>query len=252
MSEEIANIHLPATVDNSPMALLRMALDKGADPEKLKALMDLAERWDARQASIAFGEAITAFQHDCPPVIKANPVYGKDKNLGPQYFFASFDDLMAVAGPIMAKHKIAVTYDTTFANGIMTTTARVRVGSHTETTSVSLGLPVIPNANDSQRAGGALAYGQRYALKAALGIVVTGEDNDAQGQNAGIPEKEVVEINALLDRVYRKFIASGGKEENWEKGKGNLFAKYNAKDLNDFPPDRVPSLKHDLEQKLKG
>src|ERR1700680_2664548 len=75
----------------NPMTLLKSALDRGLDIEKLDKLMDLAERWEAGQAARAFGEAVKAFQLEMPAIVKGNPVRNKDGDL--MYRFANFDDI---------------------------------------------------------------------------------------------------------------------------------------------------------------
>src|SRR5437899_340628 len=98
----MSDLELPVRVQN-PLALLQAAIDKGMDPDKLGKLMDLAERWEKNQAANTFAEAIRTFQSEMPAVPKGNPVYGKNRDAGPQYHFADFADIMDVAQPILQK-----------------------------------------------------------------------------------------------------------------------------------------------------
>ena len=116
---------------------------------------------------------------------------------------------MEVAQPILNKCGITVTFSTVTNGNTMTTTCHVRVGTHVEDTAVTLALPAIPNANDAQRAGGALAYGQRYSMKAALNIRIKGEDNDAAKIAEKIDAEQVLQIEDLLRETggdYQKFL----------------------------------------------
>lgn len=253
MSNDLANVHLPPGPDNSPMALIRLAIDKGISPDQMTALYNLAERHAANQAAMEFGKAIQAFQEECPPIVKSQDVRKAGQNGQPGallYNFANLDDIMKVAGPIMARNKIAVTYDTSFASGLMSVTARVRVGSHVESTTVTLGLPGIPNANDSQKAGGALAYGQRYALKAALGIVVTGEDRDALEQFQGIDQEQTKELNELLEILRKKAEANKASPEKWEKWKADFWAIWGWKSMNDVHASKFADVKDRLQKAI--
>ena len=180
----------------NPLVLLQAAIERGLDPDKLGKLMDLAERWEANQAAKEFGEAITRFQSLMPVVTKGNPVFDRHGNL--IYMFADFDDIMEIAQPILSQCGITVTFTTAWASGLMTTTCKVRVGIHFESTPITLGLPAIPNANDAQKAGGALSYGQRYSFKAALNIRIKGEDNDAAGQFEALQPEQIERLNELL------------------------------------------------------
>lgn len=194
------------------LQMLQLAIEKGMNVADLKELVALARQARIDAAAEQFAKAIAGFQSEMEPVVKGNPV--RNKAGAVMYHFANFDDIMEVAQPIMSKYGISCTYDTEFKDAKMTTTCRVRVGTHVEATSVTLGIPSIPNANDAQNAGGALAYGQRYALKAALGIRVKGEDNDAAGLAERITDDEakaLYDMTAELpkfkdDRYFNGFI----------------------------------------------
>jgi hypothetical protein len=198
----------------SPLSLIQAAIERGMDPDKLGRLMDLQERWEKNRAAEAYAEAIRNFQSRMPIVDKLTPG-AKDRSGKLMYKFVAFDDIMEVAQPHLDACGITVTFDTKVAGTVMTTTCHVRVGIHVEDTSISLGLPQIPNANDAQRAGAALSYGQRYSMKAALNIRVKGEDNDAQTIAQKIDAEQVLQIEDLLNATggdYKKFLQWAGLE----------------------------------------
>jgi len=68
----------------TPMALIQMAVQANADPDKLGKLMDLQERWEAKQAADAFGQALADFQSECPPVHKGRSI-DLGRGAGPRY-----------------------------------------------------------------------------------------------------------------------------------------------------------------------
>lgn len=180
----------------TPMALIELAMKNGVDVEKLTGLFDLQERWEKQQAAIAFGHAIQAFQAACPPITKDREVRTNANEH--MYNFAGLDDIMEIIQPHLTKNGIVVTWDSDIVATAMKTTCHVRVGTHVEHTSVTLALPEIPKANSTQKAGGALAYGKRYSVVAALGIRIKGEDNDAQGQEEHI---DLEQWKALQDKI---------------------------------------------------
>src|SRR5438132_10863299 len=157
----------------NPHIMIAAAIERGLPVEQLERLMELAERWERNRAAEAWAEAVKKFQGLMPAVVKGNPV--NDRNGKLLYQFADFADIMDVAQPILDQCGIAVTFTTSQAERLMTTTCHVRVGIHVEDTAATLSLPEIPNANDAQKAGGALKYGQRYSFVAALNIRVKGE-----------------------------------------------------------------------------
>lgn len=213
----------PAT----PMSLIKLALGKGMAVENLGKLMDLQERHERNEAAKEFAVAIADFQAEMPAVLKGNPVNDKSGKL--MYTFASHEDIMEIAQPILSKHGIAVTFDTEITpDKLMKTTCHVRVGIHVEHTTMALALPQIPNANDAQKAGGALSYGQRYAMKAALNIRITGEDKrDGADIVENLNEQQIQQINNLLEKrrafetppdFYRRFLKWLGVPDGGDLG----------------------------------
>jgi hypothetical protein len=235
----------PLPSGNNPfIVLMQSAIDKGIDPGKM---LDLAERWEAKQAAKEFSAALHKFQSLMTPIEKTNEVRGKDirkaDNLtvpGPvHYLFASYEEIMEVAQPHLTACGITVTFTTKTEGQLMTTTCHVQVGSHTRDSSITLGLPTIPNANDAQRAGAALSYGKRYALIAALNIRVRGEDTDANGLDTGLPESKVVELNTLIEKLQIAGIVF------------DLWAAIGVPSMNELPESKFELAKWMLTQKLK-
>lgn len=181
-----------------PLAVIQMAIEKGTDVESMKALFDLKRQYDRDRAAEAFAEAVKRFQSKMPAVEKRQSVPGNDGKT--RYTFASHEDIMAIAQPILDACNIAVTFSVDFTDKHMKTTCHVRVGTHVESTTVPLGIPDIPKANDAQKAGAAISYGRRYAMIAALNIRVKGEDRDAQGIDEQLISLDQIEtINQLLE-----------------------------------------------------
>lgn len=179
----------------NPMALLQQAIDKGINPDDLGKLMDLAERFEKNRAAEAYGAAMAKFQAKCPRITKTRSV-----NAGPlKYQYASFDDVMAEAGPVLAECGIAVAFSTTANEYGIRVTVRLRVGIHSEDYTLDVPVPDM-RVNDTQRYGAALSYAKRYALCAALNIVVTDEDNDAACCVDPITEEQEVQLIELLDQ----------------------------------------------------
>jgi len=188
---DLAPVDPPAV---NPLALIQAAVERGIDAAQLERLMDLQERYEKNQAAKVFAAAVAAFQAECPRVYKRRTAdTGKMK-----YQFASMDDVMRAAGPVLAKHGIAVTFPNTepTADGLRVT-CRVRVGCHCEDTPLTIPVPQMV-VNDTQRVGAALSYAKRLSLCAALNIVVTDEDDDAASCVQNIDPTQVAEIKRLI------------------------------------------------------
>ena len=174
-------------VEINPLAMIDKAIASGMDPDRLGKLFDLAERWVKKQAAERYAHSIAAFQAECPAIHK-----GRQAD---RYAFANFDDIMRAAGPIMAKHGIAVQFTVSQLEAVLTITVRVRVGSHFEDYTFPSPVAQGVKLTAPQEYGMTLKYLQRYALCAALNIRTTDiVDNDG----AGLVTAE--DIARLLDR----------------------------------------------------
>lgn len=186
-----------------PYALLATALEKGVGPDVLEKFMDLQERHEQRIASKAFAAAITKFQSIVHSVFKRRTatVQGRDESKrGYSYSFASFDDIMLQIGPALAECGIAVTFNTSVVPdkvGFLEVICFVRHGIHVEKSSYTLPIPAM-TVNDTQRFGAAVSYGKRYAIIAALNLVVTDQDDDGAGLADVISESMAEDIRELL------------------------------------------------------
>jgi hypothetical protein len=76
-------------------------------------------------------------------------------------------------------------------------TCHVQHGTHVQSTSFVVPLPQL-STNNTQQFGAALSYGKRYALCAALNIVVSNEDDDGAALIERITEEQAVELRLLL------------------------------------------------------
>lgn len=191
----------------TPMDLIDKALSSGMKPDELKALMDLQREWKRDQAAEAYAAAMTKFQSMVHTVLKRRRAsIRKDGAEQYSYAFASFDDVMAEVGPALAQCGLAVTFSTSNVAekpNLLRVLCTVRCGIHEAVTEMLLPIPAM-TVNDTQKFGAAVSYGKRYAICAALNIVMTDRDDD-DGENLAdvISEDQVTEIRRLL---YEKAI----------------------------------------------
>lgn len=176
-----------------PLALLQQAIAQGITPEQLGKLVELQERYERNRAAEQFASAVTRFQAECPVVFKCRKAGAGNI----QFDYAAYDDVMRAAAPLLAKHCIAITYTTEQAESKIRCICRVRVGIHSEETTVTIPVPS-GKVNDAQLHGQAVTYAKRYALCAALNIVVSDEDTDAGSMLDTLTEEEVGALNGLL------------------------------------------------------
>lgn len=181
----------------NPLVLLQTAIEKGLDPDKLGKLMDLAERYEKNRAAEVFGRSLAEFQSRCPTVYKSRKA--------DRFAFASYDDVMRQAGPVLAECGIAVSFTTPHTEGRYEIVVRLRVGSYFEDFPFSAPMPDVGKIaaflklSEPQAFGFVLSYYKRYAICAAGNIVVTDEDNDAVNDAmANVTAAQAANINDLI------------------------------------------------------
>ena len=94
----------------TPATLLAMAVQQGADLEKLEKLMELQQRWEANEARKAFNTAFAAFKADAVAIIKRTEI--KDGPLKGKFHANLFDVVDAVT-PGLSKHGLAISWSLT-------------------------------------------------------------------------------------------------------------------------------------------
>lgn len=186
------------------MALLVGADLSTVDVEKIKSLMDLQERYQANEDRKAFFSALSAFQGEMPMVFKS-----KQESTG-KYTYASLDDIMRIARPLLQKHGLSTSFSQSETETILTVVCRVsHIGGHSEETPFSVPKDGPIKTRDgrnittgAQAQGNANSYARRYCLCNALDIVVTGEDNDCQpAPDYPITPDQSADIHELLAAI---------------------------------------------------
>ncbi len=178
---------LPAIVEPTPLLLIQQALDAKISPRDLKDLFDLQERHERNHAEKAYADAITAFQAECPPIRKTSENRGTNKK------YADYETIMRTIMPLLRRHRIVISWDTKEAGEQMHIICRVRVGTVEKLTTVAMPTTAASaKMNDQQAAGGAVTYGRRYAIVAALNLYDTDEDTDAQDRHDAHPLNQCV------------------------------------------------------------
>ena len=189
-------------------SLVELALRQGVGVDVLERIVALQERVTAGNARSAFLAALEAFQSECPPLKRSAKVdYVTKTGVQVRYNFAPLDEIASAIRPILSKHRLSYSWDSTIENGQVAVTCTLHhVEGHSRTATFrcppdSAGSPTM---NGAQKAGSALSYGQRYSLVQVLGL--TSASDDVDGQTEGdhsepvTPEQEAT-LNALIREV---------------------------------------------------
>jgi hypothetical protein len=197
------------TGTGGPMEAMIALAQQGVSTEVMERMLAMQERILARDARMAFVEALAAFQAAVGPVPKISK--GAIRNDGSKtttVMYAARDVIMDHIRKPLAAHGLSVRYEIANADENTKVTCIVsHILGHEERTTfetkTSNAAP--PRASGVQISGSAVEYGMRYSLVAGLGLVAQGVDDD--GETAGrapsepITEGQAADLRSLAEEV---------------------------------------------------
>ena len=190
----------PRQVAVTPMHMLEIAVQQGADLEKMKQLMDLQERWEATQARKAFVVAMTQFKADPPAIFKSKHV-----NIpgGAKFAHASLAQVVDAVCASLSKYGLSHRWDTKQENGTVSVTCVITHNmGHAERTTLAAAPDDSGKKNSIQQIASTVTYLERYTLMAATGLAARDMDNDGAGADVDpITAKQAADIEALATEV---------------------------------------------------
>lgn len=191
----------------TPAVLLQMAVQQGADLDKLERLMALQERWEATEARKAYDRAFSEFKAEAVRILKNRQV--NDGPLRGKAYAELFAVVNAVT-PALSLHGLSSSWKITRdePQWIEVTCTLKHVGGHSE--SVSMGGP--PDAGGAKNAimarASTVTYLERYTLKAITGLSEQDDDDDGghrpgQGSNQADETAEHPKLQAGRDAAMQ-------------------------------------------------
>lgn len=193
----------PTAVAVTPMAMLQLAVEKGASVEQLERLMALQERYEANEAKKEFVAAMTRFK-ESPVIIQKTATVDFSSAKGrTHYKHATLATVCDAIGPELSKVGISHRWETEQSEGgqIKVTCILTHSRGHSEKVWLQASRDDSGNKNHIQAVGSAVTYLQRYTLLAATGMAVADQrDDDANGGSG--PQ----ELNAEVRAEYEKRI----------------------------------------------
>lgn len=217
----------------NPMQMVQMAVEQGADIDKLEKLMALQERWEANEARKAYFAAMADFKKNAPPLVKnAHVSYGTTN-----YDHATLDEVAGKIAAAMSPLGLSFKWATDQGDGGTIKVACVisHVMGHSESTPLQASADQSGGKNNIQAIGSTVSYLQRYTLLAATGLAVSGQDNDAAAPPQYITDEQ---INTIIDMILHtksnepkllQFVKAQSIEsmtvEQFDKAMGALRAK---------------------------
>ena len=232
MEKQITNTkkQITKTEVNSPAEMIRVAVQGGADLEKLKGLLALQKDWEANEARKIFASAFASAQDKIASVVKTK--------LNPQTHskYADLGDIIESAKPVYTKEGFAVIFyegETTVPENIRICADVLHRAGHKETYHYDVpldgkGIQGNPNMTKIHGKSSSTSYGRRYLMCMIWNIPTSDDD----GNSAGKPIKYIEEkqLHELRDMLISKDLKESEfckvmKIENLETMSKELFKK---------------------------
>lgn len=194
-SVQVASPSVVAT----PSGMIQMALQSGADLEKLEKLLTLQEKWDANEAKKAYHVAMAAFKSIPLEIDKDKKVEYSTSKGQVGYFHASLANVVKKITSELGKHGLSASWNTQ-QNGKVTVTCKItHVSGHSEETTLTAEADLSGSKNSIQAIGSTITYLQRYTILSALGLATGGQDDD--GHSATLELIDDSQLGILRDSL---------------------------------------------------
>lgn len=190
-----------ATREPSIGQILNSAVSGGITAENVAVVRELIEmqrQMRAEDAQRDFAAAFARLQADCAPVKASKQVPDNSGNV--RYSYAPYEEIMRQVSPLLRDNGFAVTFDTDIADGrVIATCTLMHTSGHSRSNKFACRIGSgPPKSSEAQGDGAATTYAKRFALCAALNIVVeTDTDARPEGDTSAITPAQA---QSLKDR----------------------------------------------------
>ena len=229
-------VTLPASppVATTPATLLQIAVEQGADIDKLTKLMDLQERYEANQARKEYISAMSIFRAECPTIEKTREAHNSK--------YAGLAETINQIKPLLASNGLSHAWKTKQDNGAISVTCCVTHDQgHQECTTLTASADNSGKKNDIQALGSTLSYLERYTLYAVLGLASGDMDNDGNREPVDlIDDEKLLTLEAKISDNY--------ETDGAERLKKWIFSTMKISHLSDIRADRLDWLNDEIDK----
>lgn len=199
MTEEIKPYEVTVR-ETTPATLLNMAIDQGADLDRLEKLMMLQTQWEANQARKAYTVAMSAFKKNPPSIEKDRKVsYKTDKGVT-NYNHASLGNVTEKINSALGDHGLSAAWTTEQGEKGVTVTCKItHVLGHSEQTSLTAALDTSGGKNNIQALGSTISYLERYTILALTGLATHEMDTDGTQEETFVTEAQLSTITDFIN-----------------------------------------------------
>ena len=176
ISSQVEKESLALTINSESGQLLKMAIEKNLDVEKLKALMDLRDREDRRKAERDFENHFAEMQRDYIPAFKSKDVKTGSGQVA--YSYCPLPVILSVYAPILARHGFSYRWEEEEIESKSEKRTTCFLSGYGFTRQASISLPYGSTnqlINPIQARGATSEYGRRYTFMNVTGCIVADE-----------------------------------------------------------------------------
>ena len=188
----------------TPGDLLRIALESGADLDRLERLMKMQQEWEAQQARKAYVAAIATFKKNPPKILKDKRVLFTSAKGTTDYMHAT---LGGVTQPIiegLAAVGISHRWDVLQPDGgmIQVTCILTHEAGHSESVTMRAGRDDTGGKNNIQQVASTITYLERYTLLSITGLA-THDMPDDDGAGSEPAEKPATRTDKIAQSINK-------------------------------------------------
>lgn len=193
-----------AIASATPGDLLRIALESGADLDRLERLMKMQQEWEAQQARKSYVAAIAEFKKNPPKILKDKLVSFTGAKGTTSYMHAT---LAGVTQPIiegLATVGISHRWDVQQPDGgmIQVTCILTHEAGHSEQITMKAGRDDTGGKNNIQQVASTITYLERYTLLSITGLA-THDMPDDDGAGSEPAEKAATRTDKIMQAVTK-------------------------------------------------
>lgn len=192
-----------AVEENQGDRLIRLAIERDADIDKLERLIELKNRQDALAAKQSFDDHFAKMQAAFTAVARTKKGYN--------YKYAPIDVLQKHCGPVISDYGFSYRWTEEKIEGGKRCILHISGYGHTETNHFDI--PEIEGTsqmNAIQVAGSMSSYGRRYTFISGFGVIIEDED-DAQTIPVDIAMNYFEEVKLIRESITRQELI-----DNWK------------------------------------
>ena len=226
--------------NDTPIALLRLAIEKDLDVDKLKQILDLKKEYELDEARKAYCDAKAKF--------KTEPILVFKDKTNKQYDskYASKGSLVNTVNPILSKYGLNASWSFDQQDTRISVSCKL---SHSQGYSETVTLSGPPDSSGSknplQQIKSTVTYLEIATFEAVTGVAAS-DDGDDDGNEGGkhvpvISENQVADLTAILDEI---------KDREGAKQAALKYAKVS--ELHEIPAAAFGQVVKGLEKRRKA